>query len=740
MSAQLDRIPGGIRPEKIAAEHLGLGRLFCPRAIALVGASQNASSISGQPLRHLLARGYAGRIYAVNPKYQEIGGTSCYPSVQALPEVPDLAIILLGANSAIEAVAECGGKGIPYAIVIGSGFAETGGEGTRMQDKLLAVARDHGLRLVGPNCQGMMNLSDDVFVGFGPAFGNPLLRTGSVSMVTQSGGFGYAVVSMAEQEGIGFRRVISTGNEADLSSLDFIEHLIDDAGTKVIAAYIEGMKDARRLLAVGRQALRQRKPVLIWKVGNSPEGKRAAASHTANLGGATELYQAAFDQVGWILIDDVQDLVDYTAAFRRGKLPTNNAVGVVTVSGGAGVLLADKCAGLGLQVPDLSPATHARLREVLPAYGSAQNPVDVTAGILNQPGLLQSVLSVIVNDPRVGSLLVVGSSVDGKIAERIAAELVELDARTDKPVLVSWSAREERVGNAYESLRAARIPLFRTPARCGRAMGALDRFAAALRRFDRDEHELTTLTPLNPNRLDLRAGEGAVEYQAKRILAAYGLTTTKERLASSSEQAAFAAAELGFPVALKIQSADIPHKTEAGGVELDLRDAASVEKAYDAIVARVTKACPAARIDGVLVQEMVAGGVETILGVVNDERFGPAVMFGLGGIFAEVLNDVVFRFPPVTPSGARDMVDSIRGRAVLGGVRGQPPADVMALADAIVRLSRAVEELGDRIEELDINPLVVLPDGRGVRALDALIRLRPSPGATQPAQSKRETS
>jgi acyl-CoA synthetase (NDP forming) len=708
------------RPQRAAEAPVerSLARLLNPRSIAIIGASNDPASINGQVLRNLQARGFPGALYPVNPKYEQVGGIPCYPAMEALPEAPDLAVVLLGASRAVQAVAECGHRGVLFAIVIGAGFAELGAEGEGLQADLLAASAQYGIRLVGPNCIGLMNVPDDVFAGFGPVFGLSDLRAGGVSMVTQSGGFGLAVVNMAEELGVGFRYVVSTGNEADLTSLDFMDAFIDDPATRVIAGYFEGIKDARRIPAIGRRALAAGKPVIVWKVGNSPEGERAAASHTGNLGGSAKLYQAAFDQVGWIRIDDVHELVDCTQAFARGKLPRHGGVGIVTVSGGAGVLLADACAAHGLGVPGLSEATRARLREVLPAYASPQNPVDVTASILNDPGLLRAALRLILDDEAIGSLIVVASSVEGPMAEKIAAELAALDAATDKPLIISWSSREDRVGDAYALLREARVPLYRTPSRCCRSLAALCRFAEAQRRHDREPAPAARAA----GRAEATPIHAANEYEAKRFLARYGFTATREILATSAAQAAHAASDMGFPVALKVQSASIPHKTEAGGVKLRLDDAQSVARAYEEILANARAYAPDACIDGVLVQEMVSCGVEVILGAVNDPRFGPAIMFGLGGIFTEVLQDVVFRMAPVSLEAAREMVAGIRGAALLRGARGAPPCDVEALARAIVGLSNLLEENGGAIAELDINPLVVLPEGRGVRVVDALIK------------------
>jgi acyl-CoA synthetase (NDP forming) len=703
-----------------------LAHLFNPRSIAIIGASPDSTTINGQPLSNLVARGYAGALYPVNPKHPQIAGMPCYPDVASLPEIPDLALILLSADRAVQAVVECGRRGVAFGIIIGAGFAEIGAAGQRLQQELVDAARAHGIRLLGPNCIGLMNLRENVFAGFGPVFAMSGLRSGGVSMVTQSGGFGFSVVNMAEELGVGFRYVVSTGNEADLTGLDILEHLIEDEHTAVIAAYFEGIGDAHRLPGLARRALSQHKPVIVWKVGSSPAGQRAAVSHTGTLGGANELYQAVFDQFGWLRIQDVEELVDYTAAFARAKLPENDNIGIVTVSGGAGVLLADGCAALNLQVPQLAEATRMRLAQVLPAYATLDNPVDVTASVLNQPDLIRAALTIILDDPAVGSLLIVASSVEGPMAAKIAEELVKLDAATHKPVLVSWSSREARVGAAYEILRGARIPLFRTPTRCCKAVGALCRFAGALRRQERDVLEALTAPSLLSRHVDILAHgiDCTTEQRARQALSTYGFTPAVERLATTRGEAVAIAAEVGFPVAMKIQSVDIPHKTEAGGVQLHVRDPEAARAAFDAIVTSAYRYAPGAVIEGVLIQEMVVDGVETILGVINDEHFGPVLMFGLGGIFTEVLRDVVFRFTPIGPSLAREMIASIRGRAVLEGARGRPAADVEALVDAIVCLSRFAHDFAATISEIDINPLIVLPRGLGVRAVDVLIGLR----------------
>jgi len=706
-----------------------LARLFDPRSIAVVGASRDASSVSGQPLVNLREHGYAGRLFPVNPKYSDIDGLECFARVADVPECPDLAIIVVGARHVPGVLRECGERGVPFALIISSGFAEAGPEGQRLQDEVDAVVRRFGIRVVGPNCQGMMNVTEGLFAGFGAAFQIPRLAPGPVSLVTQSGGFGYAVVSMAEEAGVGFRHVVCTGNESGITTLDFMQHFIADPHTRILAGYVEGLKDARRLLDVGDQALAAGKPIMIWKVGRSEAGQRAAVSHTANLGGANELYRALFRQRGILEVEDVQDLADYSRAFLGGREPRGPRVGVVTISGGAGVVMADACAELGLATPPLSARSAQKLREIVPAFGSIENPVDVTGNIFNDPRVLPAVLRVVADDENVDSLVVMTVLVQGKLAQRFAADIVALQREIDKPIVLCWSARAELAVDAYAMVDAEAIPRYPTPIRTARALRALTLFAEAKRRRARRAPGPTAVSGGNALDDDI-GGSGAMltEREAKRVLARFGIPVTREGLARSGEEAARIAAEIGFPVALKVSSVDIPHKTECGGVRVGLDTPSAVAAAYDEILRAARGHHPGAGIEGVLVQEMVSGGVEVILGLTHDARFGPAIMFGLGGIHAEILRDCAFRICPIDRDEALEMVRETRGFALLEGARGAARCDVQALADAVHRLSAMALALGDRVAELDINPLFVLPEGRGVVAADALIRLRSTSG------------
>ncbi len=700
-------------------------RFFSPKSIAIIGASQDLVTISGQPLKHLLSHGYQGKLYPINPKYAEISGVQCFPSLESLPAVPELVLILVNASRVAAMLTACGEKGVPYVIIFSSGFSETGGAGVDLQQQLAAIAQRYNIGVIGPNCQGMINAADAVYAGFGSIF-NADYAGGTVSMVSQSGGFGFSVMNLSSLDGgLPFRQMVTTGNEIGVSTLDFIEYFIRDPKTEIIGAYIEGVKDARRILDIGDQALAAGKPILMWKVGNTEQGQKAAASHTANLGGAMALYKAAFRQKGIIQVEDIQDLVDYGRALRGGRLPQGNRLAIITISGGAGILMTDEIIARGMQMAQLAPATVAKLREFVPSFGSLGNPVDVTAAIFNDLSLINRTLQAINDDPGVDCIAMINASLQGDIAQRVASEIITVAAKTDKPIFISWSARDAVAPEAYAALEAARIPHYKSPVRCGRALAAVSWYAEAKRRNAAQKNDRPPVINRPAAQILLKGKTGDVaEYAAKQVLAEYGISVTREELAQTRDAAVAAAQKIGFPVAMKVQSADISHKTEARAVRLAMGNEADVAAAFDEIMRNAKTYKADARIDGVLVQEMVGGGIEAIVGVTNDVLFGPAVMFGLGGIFTEVLKDVAFRLAPITPAMAREMIEETKGYPVLAGARGKPPADVAALVDVLVKLSALAVDLKDHISELDINPLIIMPKGQGVKAADALIRMK----------------
>ncbi len=698
-------------------------RLFHPRGIAIIGASSDLSRISGQPVKALKGAGYKGGIFPVNPKYPELHGFRCYPDAASIDEPCDLAIVAVPAPAVAAAIRDCGKAGIPFAIVLTAGFRETGAEGRRLEAELKRAVAESGVRVVGPNCQGVLSLHERVWAAFGSVVDETDFRPGTVSCAFQSGGFGYGIVNLAEAQGLGFRYCVSSGNETDIDMPELLSAFLDDPGTSIVFAYLEGTPDARRLLDVGRKSLQTGKPVMIWKAATTDAGIKAAASHTANMTGSADLYRAALRQAGLIEVDDVEPIVDIAKVFAQGRLPKGNRVGVLSISGGSSVVYADAAMKGGLTLPPFADATLEALRKVVPAFGAPQNPADVTAAFFNDMRILTSALEVVLADPNIDQLSILLASVSGPAAARACEAIAAVAATSDKPVHVAWSGRQAKSAEAVKALGDARVPFLTTPVRLARAAAALARFAADRRR----------LLPRRPPEVRMPPGLGLPaeaatlnEAEGKAVLRAFGIPTPREALVPLGADVEGATRELNEPFAVKIVSRDVAHKTEAGGVRLGVaRD--GLAEAVRAVTANVAKAVPGARIDGVLVSEMVRG-VEALIGIVNDASFGPVVALGLGGVLTEVLKDVSYRIAPFDLDTAREMIAELRGAKLFDGYRGQPPADKEALARALVAASQMAAALAPRLKEADINPLFVGPSG--VVAADALVVVSDAPGLT----------
>ena len=681
--------------------------------MAVIGASADVTRIGGQPVRALHRFGFRGQVFPVNPKYPEIDGLRCYASVGEIDAPCDLALIAVPAKAAGEAVRACGAAGIPFCIVLSAGYGETGAEGAALEDGLRKAAAESGTRLVGPNCQGLLNLTTRLYAGFGSPFLEPDLLAGSVSLVTQSGGFGFAVLMSCTRRGIGFRIGLSTGNEIDITTPEVIEALIDDPGTRIICAYIESVADGRRLQDVGRRAVAAGKPVLVWKSGNSADGARAAASHTGSMTGRYDVYRAAFRQSGIIEIFDIDDLADACRAFLGGELPAGPRVASVGISGGAGILFADRVNARGLQLSTLSDDTNKVLRSVIPSFGSISNPVDVTASVFNDAKILTDVIDGMLGDPEVDQLALLLASIPGDAALRTAKAVRAAIDRHHKPVMLAWSARRNRAEAAYALLEEGHVPIYESPVRVAEASAWLASFAAS-------RAASTPLAPPKVARVGLPAGGGALdEARSKALLTQAGISVAREVVLPADTEKP-AALDLKFPVAVKVLSADIAHKSEAGGVRLGVTSLDELAEAIRTIRTNVKQHRPDAAIDGFIVAEMITDGLETIVGVVRDPSFGPVVAFGLGGIATEVLKDISYRVAPFGVDQARAMIGELRSAALFGPFRGRGALDVDALSEAIARVSvLAAQEA--RLVELDINPLFVRPQGKGVVAADALV-------------------
>jgi len=705
-----------------------LDKFFNPRSIAIVGASKDFTSISGKPIKYLLEHGYAGKIYPVNPKYQEIGNFKCYPGVAEIPGEVDMALIAINYKRVLQVLTDCHAKGVKHAAIFSSGFAEAGEEGKKLQQEITALAKETGMRVLGPNCQGMVNLPNKITAGFSASLENKPLVPGSTGFVTQSGALGYSIFNMAQELGVGFSYIVSTGNEVDLHSLELMEYMMEDDSTNLLVAYLEGIKDGDTFKRVSRRGLELGKPIVALKVGRTDVGQKAASSHTASLTGSDDVFDAFFRQNGIIRVDDIEDIIDIAGLFNNIPLPEGKGLGIVTTSGGAGILAADTAVAMGLAVPELDEATRAKIGTVIPDYGSAMNPVDVTAQVINDPKGFMKVLDAMLDSDNIDGLVVVITMIAGTAGERLARDITDISQRAQKPIAICWTAGDRLMDNCFAILRKGEVPYFKSPVRCVKALGVLMNYGYFRGRWQqRDEVEAgvsasAKTRSAEPAREFLsRCDHRLTEHQGKQLLAQFDIPVTQEQVARTEAEALEIAGRLGFPLAVKVDSPDIMHKTEAGALRLFINSNEELVQAFNEVMENSRKYAPDARINGALVQEMVEKGTEVIVGINNDPQFGPVVVFGLGGIFVEVLKDISMRVAPFNHAQAMDMIKEIKGYGVLAGARGQAPADIEALADVLVKVSRMAETMKDEIKELDINPLLVLPQGKGVKVADALV-------------------
>jgi acyl-CoA synthetase (NDP forming) len=694
-------------------------KMLNPRSIAIVGATPRMQ-YGGRFLAAALKSKDRVRVYAVNPRYDEIMGEKSYPSVTDLPEAPDVVGIVVPYDQVLDVLQESHRKGAGSAIVISAGFAERGVDDRRdLQGELGEFARASGMRISGPNCLGLANVKHDIWATSSSRGSDGL--SGPIGLVCQSGAtaFGPFLVRAVEN-GIGFSYIISTGNEADLDFTDFARYLVDDPDTRVIAGFVEGFKRADKFLEVAKLAAERGKPIVLIKIGRSELGARAAQSHTAALTGEDARYDAIFAQYGVIRVQDYDELLEVAHLLAHTPKPGAPGIAVISHSGGISSLTADMCGQAGLDLPTLGEAARDGINGILKGFGWAANPADVT-GFANSESF-PAIMEHMVDDPRMGTLVVASAGADAQ-----AQQVINQRDRTDKGLAFLWTgSRDAKAGLAM--LKSARIPVFYTPDTLARGLRSrlayhswrerrlADGFASAPARTAAQDEAIAQAVGLGRKTLS--------EAESKRLLAAWGVGSARERLVRSVEAAVEAAEQLGYPVALKVDSPDILHKTEAGVVRLGLGDAAQARAAYAEIFSNARAHAPQARINGVSVQEMVRDGVEVIVGVSRDPQLGPVLLFGSGGVMVEVYGDVALRRCPVTRVEAREMFGEVKGARLLRGFRGRPAADVAALEDTLVRVSQFAVHMEGHLAELDINPLMVLPAGQGVKAVDALVVLR----------------
>jgi acetyl coenzyme A synthetase (ADP forming)-like protein len=697
---------------------LELERLFKPEALAVIGASANPQKVGYKVVYNLVQNGFPNRLYPINPHTEEILGYKCYKSVLEVPDELDLAILAVPAAVVPQVVEECGRKGVKFLVVLASGFAEVGR--VREERELVEQARRWGMRLLGPNIFGIYYAPARMNATFGPTEVLP----GKIALITQSGALGIALTGWAIQEEIGLGAIASVGNKADLDEVELLEFFAEDENTKVIILYIEGTRRGRELLQVARRVVRK-KPLIAIKAGRSRKGAQAAASHTGALAGSDAVFSAAFEQAGILRAPSASEAFNWARALASQPLPKGRNTVIITNGGGVGVLATDAAEEEGLRLLDDLELLERLFRPAVPEYGSLKNPIDLTG--MATPNEYRLALRGALAAEQIHAIVLLYCMGAEQVPRDFAQVILEEYAR-EKPLVVAMLGGAE-TSEAIKLLNRAGIAAYEAPEEAVRALGALYRW----------EEYRDRKRPLHPHKPELEADWAGIreilgrtraagrvqllEPEAKEVLALLGLKVPPFRVAHSLAEALQAAEELGYPLVLKVVSEEIIHKTEAGGIKLDLKGPLELEQAYKALIASVERNYPNAPIRGVLVTPFISGGTEAILGASQDPSFGPTVMFGLGGIYVEVLKDVVFRVAPITREEAREMIGKIRSAALLRGVRGEPRKDLAALAEAIYRVSALVTTV-EEISELDINPLLVLPEGEGCLVLDARLTIK----------------
>jgi acetate---CoA ligase (ADP-forming) len=692
--------------------------IFSPRSVAVIGASAKPQSLGRAVFANLLFAGYSGCVYPVNAKTKSVLGVRAYPTVLDVPDEVDLAVVLVPAGFVPQVLKDAGHKGCKGAIVISAGFKEIGGSGIELEHQLQTVAQEHGIAVVGPNCFGVINT--DKAISLNATFSRNFPLRGKIAFISQSGAVGVAALEYAAAEKIGFSKFISIGNKADLNENDVLEALEDDPETEVILLYLEALENPREFVRLARR-ISEKKPILGVKSGRTLEGAKAAASHTGALAGSDEVYDSLFAQCGVIRVDTLEELFRLGMAFSKQPLPRGNRVAIVTNAGGPGIMATDNSVRYGLELANLDPKTKSILMSNLPPTVSLNNPIDLIGDA--DESRYQLAMQAVLSDDNVDGVIVICVPQMLTNLEATSKAIAQQARFSNKPVFSVYMA----TGNIEDSLKIledAEIPNYRFPEDAARALSAMARHfhwrsrpRTEYKHFD-DVQKERVQEILTKAKMEGR--KFLPEPEAHAVLQAYGFPVLRSKLVRDAADAVTAAREIGFPVALKIVSPDIVHKVDVGGVKLNLESENDVRDAYSELIQKVASAKENFQIWGVLVQEMVRGGKETILGMKRDPHFGPLLMFGLGGIYVEVLKDVTFRTAPIRELGAHLMIENIKGIKLLMGYRGEPPSDLEAIAQSLLRLSQLVTDFPE-IEEMDINPLIVLPAGSGARVVDARI-------------------
>jgi acetyl coenzyme A synthetase (ADP forming)-like protein len=715
----------------------GLEAIFRPRSIAVIGASRDRTTVGGALFHNLIKHDFQGAVYPVNPKSPVVQSVKAYPTVADLPEAVDLALIVVPGVHVNATLEECGKKGVKGAVVISAGFKEIGGIGVEREKQMVAIARKYGMRVVGPNCLGVLNT--EAAVSMDATFAPPFPPPGSVAFSSQSGALGLAIIEYANALNVGLSHFVSVGNKADVSGNDLLEFWERDPGTRIILLYLESFGNPRRFLQIARRVART-KPIVAVKSGRTSAGMRAASSHTGSLAGADTAVTALCAQAGVIRTDTLEELFDVAILLANQPVPKGNRVGIVTNAGGPAIMASDACETRGLEITSLTDETRAALQAFLPAEASTRNPVDMIASAT--PESFERAVRIMANDPNVDSIIalyvppIVTNPLEVAQAIVRGHEAGKADLRAKgldpKPLLTCFLG-SHGVPEGLKSLQAGHIPSYTFPEAAAIALSRAVKYGRWLQEPEGvypvfDDVDRAAAKKIVAGALERAGDEGAwlTPDEVNGLLAAWRIPTPAVSFAKTADEAAAAAGTLGFPVAVKLASDTITHKSDVGGVRLDLRNAAEVREAFAAIEKKLDAIGKRAEMSGVTVQPMIREGIETIVGMTRDPSFGPLMLFGLGGVQVELLKDVFFRVHPLRDLDAQQMVQGIRGAKLLQGYRGAPPGDVAKVEETLLRVSQLVGECKN-IAEMDLNPLKVLPPGRGCVVLDARVLVkRPS--------------
>jgi len=696
-----------------------LDSLFAPDSIALIGASRDLEKIPGRLLSMLRKNEFPGKIFPINPNYGDIDGLKCYPAIADVGQPIDLAIVMIPAGVVLGALEQCAAAGVKNAVIISSGFAEEGGDSAAMQDAIVALAKNTGMRISGPNAEGFYSQVQRVAATFSPTVdvkpgAPPLVATiRRIGIVAQSGGIGFAIYHRAKALGIALSYVISAGNESDLGAGEFFEFMVQDASTDVILLFIEGIRDVDKFLVAARRAAEIGKPVIVTKVGRSGAGERAAASHTASMAGWSAAYDAVFAKYGFIVSNDLDEAVTIAAVLTTNPMPKGDRVAVLTVSGGAGIWGADTVAMQGLQVPELSGSIQTEIRKLLPSYGAAGNPIDVTAQGVHSGGLQRSIDLLDVSDEVDAILVVLSLSSDTRMPFKQAELKPVLSAQNKPIVFYSYTLPSHFARTEFAASGAV-------------VLSGLTHVGVAIRQMvQRAKFRLAppaAVAASPPPDLSAHLTSATLsEFDSKSLLRDAGIALPDEVLVSSRGELDAAIARAGFPLVMKIQSRDIPHKSEVGGVRVNIASKGEAFAAYQALLESVGRHRPDAAIQGVLVGPMAKKGVEIIVGTLLDATFGPMIMVGLGGITTELFKDVIYRPAPVSAAEAAAMLAELKAAPLLNGFRGATKTDIPALSQLIAQISMLAAQFHAQISEIEINPVLAHPQGQGATIVDALV-------------------